>query len=131
MLEHILEALRLIRHPHDRLDRIERAQEEIMAGIAEINAAIAALPAEVTTSVVTVVTPLIEAAKLPVDFAPQVAAIQAIPGKVSDALKLALADTLTTSVTNADGSVTTTVHNADGTVTVTTKDAAGNVIANP
>lgn len=128
MFERIIELFSL---HHDRLECIERTQAQILATLAELNAAIAAAPGEITNSVVTVVKPIIEAARLPVDFTDQIAAISAIRGKVSDSVKAELEGAISSSVTNPDGSKTTTTQNPAGPPTVTTTDAAGNVIPNP
>jgi hypothetical protein len=150
-LDGIIEGLeRLLAHHHhhaEQLERIERNQETIMAGIQELNDAIAALPQKVADSVI----PLIPVPVSPppsnggVDTTSQIEALALVPSQVASLVSAALAAPpppftpppppvapSPTVVTNADGSVTTTTFNTDGTVaSVTTVDASGNVIPNP
>jgi len=82
-------------HHSECLERVERNQEEIMAGIAELNAAIAALPQKIADDVI----PLIPVPATgggdtggPVgDTTPQIEALAQIPSRVASMVQAAIA----------------------------------------
>lgn len=74
-----------------QLQRIERNQELIMATLADLESAIAAAPANITSAVVTAVQPII-AANAP-DTQPAIDAVNALPAQVAAQVAAALTQT--------------------------------------